>query len=145
MHCTAPCCTALPNKHKYYHHLHLSKLISSVPEAYKSLVLCIIFILHEEKNFCVYKTKSPKTNYNIYEIMILLNNVTYYIHCILAHYIDVLCSAVKCSALHCSIIHYSEFLFSSGKCTALHLRALYYNMRTNLHQSALVFFSFFSR
>ena len=69
--------------------------------------------------------------------MILLNNVTYFIHFILAHYIDVQCSAVKCSALHCSVIHYSEFLFSSGKCSALHLRAIYYNTRTHLHQSAL--------
>ena len=134
----APNCTVLhraaqPHQQKYYHHFHLSKYISTVPEAYKSLVLCIIFILHEEKNFCAYKTKSPKTNYNIYEIMILLNNVTYHIHCILAHYIDVLCSAVKCSALHCSIINYNEFLFSSGKRSTLHLRAIYYNTCTHLH------------
>ena len=49
-----------------------------------------------KKNFCIYKktfafTKKnfAQTNYNIYEFMILLNNVTYFIHSILAHYIDV--------------------------------------------------------
>ena len=71
----------------------------------------------KKKNFCVYKTKSPKTNYNFYEIMIFLNNVTYYIFFILANYIDVLCSAVKCSALR--------------------LSGIYYTTRTHLHQSAL--------
>ena len=30
--------------------------------------------------FCIYKTNSPQTNYNIYEIMILLNNITHFIN-----------------------------------------------------------------
>jgi hypothetical protein len=48
-----------------------------------------------KKNFCIYKktfafTKKTfaQNNYNIYEF-ILVNNVTYFIHSILAHYIDV--------------------------------------------------------
>ena len=77
-----------------------------------------------------------------------MNNITYFIHSILAIYIYVQCSAVQCSAvqciaLHCSVIHYSKFQFSSGKCTALHLRAFHYNTHRDLHQSALdSFFSF---
>ena len=43
----------------------------------------------KKKNFCVYKTKSTQANYIIHEIMILLNNVTYFVHFILTHYIDV--------------------------------------------------------
>ena len=43
---------------------------------------------------------SVHTYYNIYEYMIFLNNVTYFIHCILALYIYMI-SAVQCSAVHC--------------------------------------------
>ena len=47
-----------------------------------------------KKTFLFTKQTYAQTNYNIYEFMILLNNVTYLIHSILAHYIDVQCSAV---------------------------------------------------
>ena len=97
----------------------------------------LISFFMRKKNVCIYKTNSSQTNNKTYEIMILLNNVTYFIYSILAHYSDVQRSAVYCSALYCSLIHYSEFLFSSGKCSTLHLRAIYYNTCTHLHQSAL--------
>ena len=94
---------------------------------YNSLVLYINLILWEIcSSSSIYKTNFAQTIYNMYEFMILLNNVTYFIHSSLAQYVDVQCSAVQCSALHCSEIHYSEFKFISGKCTALHLRALHY-------------------
>ena len=46
---------ALPHELKYYQHFHLSKLISFIPEDYKSLVLCINFILCETKTFAFKK------------------------------------------------------------------------------------------
>ena len=42
---------------------------------------------------------SVHTNYNIYEFMIFLNNVTYFILSILALYF--MFSAVQCCAVHC--------------------------------------------
>ena len=39
----------------------------------------LISFFMRKKNFCIYKTNSPQTNYNTYEIMILLNNVIYFI------------------------------------------------------------------
>ena len=49
-------------------------------------VLISIFM---KKTFAFRKQTFAQTNYNIYEIMILLNNVTYFIPYILTHYIDV--------------------------------------------------------
>ena len=145
MSCTAkqqPRCTVL-----YCTVLHCTELKYNAPNAlYCTVLHChinikiwyyVLISFFMKETFAFTKQTIAQTNYDIYEFIILLNNVTYFTHSILAIYIHVQCSAVQCIALHCSVIHYSEFQFSSGKCTALHLRAFHYNTRTYLYQSAL--------